>query len=239
MPKIKKRIWIPALVVLILALAIGAVMIYASDYYRADIEKIDEYMGAVEYSIEGGRVTVGDSNSDVGFIFYPGGKVEFTAYIPLLRDLAKGGVFCVIEKMPLNLAVLDSGAAADVMSEYASIKKWYIGGHSLGGSMAASFADENDKIAGLVLLASYSTANLSDDLLPVLSIYGDKDGVLNMEKYDKYESNLPKNKIEHILAGANHAGFGMYGAQDGDNVATMTNGEQIDIAASLILDFIK
>ena len=85
------------------------------------------------------------SSTKCGFIFYPGGKVEYTAYAPLM---------CVLLKMPLNLAVLDVNAADSVFDMFPEISSWYIGGHSLGGSMAASYALENtDKLEGLVLLA--------------------------------------------------------------------------------------
>ena len=47
----------------------------------------------------------------VGLIFYLGGKVENTAYAPLLHDLAADGILCVLVKIPCNLAVLDMNAA--------------------------------------------------------------------------------------------------------------------------------
>ena len=46
-----------------------------------------------------------------GLIFYLGGKVENTAYAPLLYDLAADGILCVLVKIPCNLAVLDMNAA--------------------------------------------------------------------------------------------------------------------------------
>lgn len=48
--------------------------------------------------------------------------------------------------MPFNLAVLDSSAADGVINEFTNIQNWYIGGHSLGGAMAASYtANYQDK----------------------------------------------------------------------------------------------
>ena len=46
-----------------------------------------------------------------GFIFYPGGKVGYTAYAPLILALAEQDILCVLLEMPFNLAVLDSLAA--------------------------------------------------------------------------------------------------------------------------------
>ena len=95
-----------------------------------------------------------------------------------------------------------------------------------------------DEFDGLVLLAAYSTADLSGTDLKVLSIYGDEDGVMNAKKYEKYKSNLPEGFTEHILDGGNHAQFGMYGEQKGDGKASLSNHAQITQTASKIVSFI-
>ena len=173
-------------------------------------------------------------------ILYPGGKVEYTAYAPLMRALADEGVLGVLVRMPLNLAVLDINAANGIPEQYPQIKRWYIGGHSLGGSMAASHAAKNaSAYDGLVLLASYSTADLSASDLPVISIFGSEDGVLNMEKYAECKRNLSAAFEEHIIEGGCHAGFGSYGPQDGDGVPTMTGEEQIAQTVRLLTAFFK
>lgn len=67
-------------------------------------------------------------------------------------------------------------------------------GHSLGDSMAASYlADNTNDYEGLILLGSYSTADLSGTDLSALSVYGSEDKVLNREKYNENKSNLPDN----------------------------------------------
>ncbi len=49
--------------------------------------------------------------------------------------------------------------------------------------MAASYLGKHtDEYDGLILLAAYSTADLSDSDLKVLSLYSSNDGVLSMEK---------------------------------------------------------
>jgi hypothetical protein len=72
-----------------------------------------------------------------------------------------------------------------------------------------------------------------------MSIYGSEDGVMNREKYDKYKTNLPSDFTEEIIAGGNHAGFGMYGIQEGDGSATITTVEQIEKTSDAILTFIN
>ena len=139
--------------------------------------------------------------------------------------------------MPLNLAVLNPNAALKIIENYPDIKNWYVGGHSLGGSMAASFASSHpDKIKGLILLASYSTNKLNST--KVLSIYGSNDKILNLEKYENYKENIKNNLSEHIIDGGNHSNFGNYGFQDGDGKSTISNINQITTTAQKIFEFI-
>ena len=96
-------------------------------------------------------------------------------------------------------------------------------GHSLGGAMAANYAfNHENNLKGLVLLGAYSTQDLSETSLQVLSFYGTEDQVLNMGKYQNYFPNLPQNTIEFTIEGGNHAYYGNYGEQSGDGVATIT-----------------
>lgn len=243
MRKNKKRMaWITA-VVLTLAITVGGCAVYVSDYYRADRDAIEAFMadGGVEKTVVSeGMLAYGNPDSTTGFIFYPGGKVEYTAYEPLMYRLASEGIFCILIEMPFNLAVLDMNAADGICERYPTVEQWYIGGHSLGGSMAASYLEKNAKeYEGLILLGSYSTADLSDTGLDVLSIYGSEDRVMNRKKYDKYKSNLPADLHELEIDGGCHAYFGMYGKQDGDGEATLTAEEQIAVTADHIADFVS
>ena len=234
--KHKKRI-IALAVVLILCIGCWA---YVADYYHADETVIAAMASASDITVQqsGSTLAFVPEQADTGFIFYPGGKVEHTAYAPLMRGLADKGVLCVLVEMPLNLAVLDMNAADGIPETYPQIDSWYIGGHSLGGSMAASYAAKNASVyEGLVLLASYSTADLSSAEMNVISIYGSEDGVLNMEKYAANKVNLPALFEEHIIDGGCHAGFGSYGPQDGDGVPTLAGDAQIEETVLLLTDF--
>lgn len=241
--KNKKLIITIAAVVTALAILTSVFFIYVNDYYRADQKAIKAFASAnnIEARPKGDSVlTFGEEDAECGFIFYPGGKVEHTAYIPLMQSLAKENVFCVLIKMPFNLAVFDIKAASGIQSEYPDIKNWYIGGHSLGGSMAASYLSENkESYEGLVLLGSYSTADLSDTDLKVLSVYGSEDKVLNQEKYKEYKGNLPKGFSEVVIDGGCHSYFGFYGAQEGDGTPKISNEEQIKQTTKAIVELIK
>ena len=106
--------------------------------------------------------------------------------------------------------------------------------------MAASYgAKHPEKLQGLILLAAYSTADLTDSGLDVLSIYGSEDGVLNMEKYESNRGNLPEATVEIVIPGGNHARFGSYGPQDGDGKAGISASEQVQHTAGAIAEFVK
>lgn len=216
---------------LVLVLIISVCTIYVSDYYRADMDAIQTVVSVNDVSIQlldDDTMVFNPENATKGFIFYPGGKVEYTAYQPLMTACAKQGILCILVEMPFNLAVLDVNAADGFQQMYPEIEEWYIGGHSLGGSMAASYLINHiDDFEGLILLGSYSTADLSKIELDVLSVYGSEDLIMNRVKYDENKSNLPNDFIEVIIDGGCHAYFGMYGEQEGDGKPSISNMEQI------------
>lgn len=229
-------------IMLFFSFIIGGCALYVSDYYRADLGAIQAFAagGNVKKAVISDRVIAyGEADSDVGFIFYPGGKVECAAYEPLMMELALKGIFCVLVEMPFNLAVLDMNAADGLRELYPEIDRWYIGGHSLGGSMAASYlAKHTEDFGGIVLLGAYSTADLSATTLGALSLYGSEDNVMNCEKYGQYKKNLPSDLTEIEIEGGCHAYFGMYGKQKGDGVPTLSAEEQIRVSADYISKFI-
>ena len=141
--------------------------------------------------------------------------------------------------MPGNLAVLDANAADGLQQEHPEITTWYIAGHSLGGAMAANYAAAHaEDFDGLILLAAYSTKDISQTTLRVLSVYGSEDGVLNRESYEKNWSNLPTDTTEVVLDGGCHAQFGSYGPQNGDGIPTISGEEQVRQTTEVITAFI-
>ena len=242
--KRKRRIiiWLVS-VIAIIAVITGGGAIYVNDYYHADPKAITTFATSntiFTETLDERTVVYAPKKAKAGFVFYPGGKVEYTAYEPLMKVCADKGILCVLIEMPFNLAVLDMNAAEGIRVKYPEIENWYIGGHSLGGSMAASYLSKNvDEFEGLILLGSYSTADLSGTDLDVLSIYGSEDKVMNYEKYTNNKTNLPKDFTEVVINGGCHAGFGMYGAQDGDGIPIISNEEQIRLTAEKISELVK
>ena len=181
------------------------------------------------------------SQPTTGFIFYPGGRVDFRAYAPSAKQIAMRGYLVVIAHVPLNLAVLNPAAAADVIAAFPKIKQWTVGGHSLGGSMAANFARSHPgTVQGLVLWASYLAA--SDDLsssgIKALSISGTLDGLSTPVKIEASRTLLPIDTTFIPIEGGDHAQFGWYGPQAGDNPATISREDQQGQIVQATLDFL-
>ena len=114
--------------------------------------------------------------ASTGLILYPGAKVPAAGYAPTARAIAERGYLVVVVPMPLNFAIFDIGAADGVIAAHPEIARWAIGGHSLGGAMAAQYAaDHAAAIAGLALCGAYSAADLSASGLTASSVYGSLD----------------------------------------------------------------
>jgi hypothetical protein len=176
-----------------------------------------------------------------GLIFYPGGKVDPMAYAPSLRRIAEQGYLAVIVPMPLNLAVLAPNRAASVMAAFPQVQHWAVGGHSLGGAMAADFAGKQPHLVqGLVLWAAYPAGSndLSSSNLSVVSIYGTRDGLVSDENLETARQLLPPTTRWAAVEGGNHAQFGLYGPQAGDNPAELEWQAQQDQVVSATLELL-
>ncbi|MBQ7785763.1 MAG: alpha/beta fold hydrolase [Clostridia bacterium] len=175
-----------------------------------------------------------------GLIFYPGALVEHEAYAPLMKMLADRGITCLLVQMPFDLAVLDVNAAQGIAQQVQGIDFWMIGGHSLGGAMAAAYAAEHPQdFDALVLLGAYSQADLSDTAINVLSVLGSNDGVLSREKYEQCLAQYPDSFQEFVIEGGCHAFFGDYGMQKGDGKPSISRDMQMGMTASAIASMIE
>lgn len=218
----------------LILLIVGGFYLYVSDYYRADetalavldsegVEQVSEHLIAIHPDAE--------SDSDTALIFYPGAKVEYTAYLPILKAIAEEADITVfLTKMPFNMAIFAADRAADVMAAYPDIEHWYIGGHSMGGAMAGSFAEKKeDELEGMILLGAY----IYGDFPPAqtLTVYGSLNTSVE-EKID-YEENIV------VIEGGNHAQFGNYGEQRGDAAADISQSDQQQQAVDAIVEFIQ
>ncbi len=238
--KIKKTLIIALAIVVAFILGF---YIYTLDYYRANGEAqavITQEEGSNIYREKSLYVFSPEESSSTGIIFYPGGKVEASAYAPLMRELSERGYMVVLVEMPFNLAVFDIKAADQVMEEFPEIDNWYIAGHSLGGAMASSYgAESGDKLQGIILLGAYPSSDLKGEDLSLLVLYGSEDEILNRDALEENKSNNPKDAEYIEISGGNHAYFGSYGEQEGDGIAAISPQLQQAITADEIDSFIN
>jgi pimeloyl-ACP methyl ester carboxylesterase len=227
----KRKRWLWVLLALVLLVGAGAVA-WSRLQRAATAEALVALQPDAEVTVHVDRWLVFEPAGQApgtGLILYPGGFVDPRAYAPAARAIAAAGYRVVIVPMPLNLAVLGASRARAVQAAFPQLARWAVGGHSLGGAMAARYASRApDKVQGLVLWASYPAASedLSARSLPVASIYGTRDGLATVDEVDASRPLLPANTAWTAIEGGNHAQFGWFGPQSGDGEATISREEQ-------------
>jgi hypothetical protein len=171
----------------------------------------------------------GGSLPTTGFVFYPGGRVDPRAYAPLMREIASSGYLAVVPKMPINMAVFNPNIADQIVAHHPEIEQWAIGGHSVGGAMAAQYTSRHPEvIAGLAIWASYppNSADLSDLELPVVSIYGSRELRVNDTSVGERKHLLPEMTRYVRIEGGDHHQFGSYETNPADHLATISRASQ-------------
>ena len=230
-PRQERHIRYRRIVALLLAVLVGiSAYHYLTEYYPAkdnacNVINEGKRNGTILASSqnENNLIFKADAETDTGILFYPGGKVDYIAYAPLLEKLRQEGYDVVLIKMPFNLAFFNMNVADEVITDMKydlpEVEHWYILGHSLGGVAASKYAADFPKeVEGLMLLGSYDYGGY--DPANTLIIYGSNDLNLDLSKIDFEQSEV------YCIQGGNHAWFGDYGMQEGDGKATLTHEEQ-------------
>jgi pimeloyl-ACP methyl ester carboxylesterase len=226
-------------IVAVLAVATAGFLVYANIVARGDraaaIEAWDDPAVHITDTGDAFLMEPTGGSAAVGLVFLPGAKVSPAAYLWKLSALAEAGITVVITKPTLNFALFDQRPLDAFTSLDPDIATWFVGGHSLGGVRACQLAPDAD---GLVLFGSYCANDLSDSRLPVLSIGGSDDGLSTPEKIAANAHLLPETAELVEIDGLNHAGFGDYGVQEGDGVATLTRQEAREALAAVLVPFL-
>ena len=136
--------------------------------------------------------------------------------------------------------------AETIMKNYPEIKKWALGGHSLGGAMACRYAKNfSTKISGVVLWAAYPSDafRIDDKTINVVSIYGTEDDRILPDEIEASKLHLPKNPQFVKIDGGNHIQFGWYDDekeyQEGDKPSHITRERQQEIVVKSTTDFLE
>lgn len=164
-----------------------------------------------------------------GFIFYPGGRISYLGYSDFMKSIAAQGYLVVVPQMPFNIAAANPDVAGEIITAHPEIAHWVIGGHSVGGTMAAQYTYGHPQfISGLVIWASYpaDNANISNLNLPVALIYGTLDRDAGENSVMARRHLLPVNTMYVRIEGGDHHQFGSYALTTEEHLATLNREAQ-------------
>ncbi len=219
-----RRVGLIALAVGVLAIVGG--IVWAANPMRAEAGPLAAVQAdrGIEYRDAGDAVVLTPASPNgTGLVFLAGARVDAAAYAATFRGLADAGTAVVIVRPPLDFAILETRPLRDFEAlAPASVTRWAVGGHSLGGVRACGYAADGG-VSALVLLGSYCAVDLSGDDLPVLSLGGARDGLSTPQKIAGARHLLPASARLVQIPGAVHAQFGAYGDQPGDGVPTASD----------------
>lgn len=230
-------------IITLIAILIFAVTVYLFQHYEPTVEAtvlierqsdmiVEEKIGMKKALV----ITPEGVDESVGWIIYPGGKVDYRAYAILGYQLAQeSGQRVIIVSFPFHLAVFDINAGKAWMEKYEDVDQWYIVGHSLGGVMGAQMAKNNEKVIGIGFLASYPSADFSDSDIRMISIRGSSDKILNLAAFADAQSKFSPYTEFYVIQGGNHSQFGSYGFQKDDGMATVTKENQIKMVVEFLV----
>ena len=230
-------------IVLLLVVSISGILIWTNNTYDPTSELLS-LVPESDYSKDGDFYVFKpktQSNGN-GIVIYPGALVEPLSYGYIANELSKAGFLVAIPEVKLNLSITENNKAQEFISNNKEIEDWYVAGHSMGGVSATYYAEDNqDIIDGVILLGSYpsKSTDLSDNSQKVLSIYAENDALTTLDDVEESKKNLPSDSIFVEIKGGNHAQFGMYGEQKGDNKAEISSKEQQDKIINIILNNIN
>lgn len=216
-------IWVACLVVLLLVGAAVWINIRFSGEREAALHAWNNEALSIEVIDTGILMLPAKTPAEpTGLVFIPGAKVDPYGYMDKLSGIVEAGHPVLISFPTLGLAIVDATPLDSLIAPAPSGISWAVGGHSLGGVRACQIADTGQAV-GLVLFGSYCVNDLSAATLPVLSLAAENDGLSTATKIADAAHNLPADTEFLVLEGANHAGFGDYGAQPGDGSSTLSD----------------
>lgn len=175
----------------------------------------------------------------IGIIFYSDLRVEGECYLPLMAELSKMGYDCFLPRSFGNQPYLNTEGAYSIIRKYPRIAGWILVGHSHSCNTAAFYASGNEELLdGLVYLGGFSTVDLSGRNLPLLSIVGSEDTVVDGSRLEQAKKNDPDPAQYEVIKGANNSGFLDSELLSGDQKASLSSEEQIRLSADLIHRFV-
>jgi hypothetical protein len=214
---VQRRLW-PSIVGAVLLVGLSIAAMWLSPFGATDVA-LDAMVTSTDVTVteSATRITLepAEGPSDVGLIFYPGARVDARAYAHLLGAVAGAGHRVVIVKEPLGIAFFATSAARSIADADPEVARWVVGGHSLGGVVAGTNADDA-RFSGILFYASYPVSSIADTGITVSSVYGLNDAIAEPAVVEASASDLPPDAVLVPIPGAVHSFFGDYGNQPGD-----------------------
>lgn len=239
------KAYILLVVVLVILIVISCIKLNVDNDYKP-LHDIEYYQSLTQVPVSetDNILTVYDQGKinpyfSVGIIFYSGEKIESQCYLPLMAELANSGYHCFLPTTLGNLPILNLDGADFAIRKYWWVTDWYIVAHSQACEMAARYIAGHDNVKGLILLGGTINTDISNKNIKALSIYGSRDTILDLDKYEENKSNLPKNTSYKVIKGGNHTAFADTDLIKGDTQTSFKPEKQISITADYIRDFIK
>lgn len=223
MKKLIIRLGLMVLFLLLLA-GVGGVVWVNANTYTPDAQALESWERAEKGDGWYAFYPVDGQAEVLGVIFYTGGLVDSRAYAVLAEGIARqANVLVVVPEVPLNLVILNTNLADEVRADFPQVQRWILGGHSLGATGAAVYADSHPEVAGLFFWAggSWEPNDLSESDIPTISLHGSIDGIYTEEEWEASRPYAPPETQYVTIEGANHSYFGNYGTQAGDTTPTL------------------
>lgn len=236
--------YILLVVVLVILIVLACFKIFIDNDHKP-LHTIEEYqeLTTLPISETDNRFTIRDQETiddyfNVGIIFYSATRIDSQCYLPLMAHLANFGYDCFLPNALGNLPILNLDGADQIVNKYKWVTDWYLVAHSDACEIAARYAQGHKKIKGLILLGGYNKTDISGSDIRVLSITGSRDSILDMSKYKKAKSNLPKDTLYKVIEGGNHTAFADTELLNGDTQTSFDYEKQAIKTAELIKKFI-
>lgn len=238
-----KYIWL--IVLLAVILVATCFKIYLNNSYKPQNQGSEIDDSSLNIEITDNMLVVrnpelGLTKHKIGIIFYQDNRVEGACYLPLMKKLALKGYDCFLPVAFGNQAYLNVEGAESVIRKYDTIHTWVIAGHSGSCSVVSAYVRANpDKINGIIFLGGYSNKDLSKSNIPVLSLLGSEDTIINKNDYEKAKSLLPSTTEYKIIEGGNNSGFADTSLILGDSKASISFDDQTDLSTKFIHEFLQ
>jgi len=181
-----------------------------------------------------------------GLILYPGGRIDTRSFAPAAKLIARAGYFVALVPMPSYMAIGNAVLRADdVIDAHPDVERWFIAGHSIGGTGAGHYVYHTAKtLSGLIILASYMDKDhsLSDKNLPVLVQVGTQERLATEEEdvsdFEDAKAYLPADAEYFFIQGGTHFGF-CYSEDPRKEISKISRETQHEIYTSKIVSFME